>query len=113
MILKRGSKSTVSGTMVGSDLPVGVYLVDVTAFNSDGTRGGSATHVFRVLDSVLWGSLTYFTGFKDGGNDITMLENAKGVAVSADGKNVYVTGFTADTLAVFTDSWNKIFDEIF
>ena len=95
------SKSTGSGTVLGSDLPVGVYRVDVTAFNSDGTRGGSASHIFRVLDSVLWGSLTYSTGFKDGENDITMLGNPRGVTVSGDGKNVYVTAYDDNSLLVF------------
>ena len=95
------SKSTGSGTMVGSDLPVGVYRLDVTAFNSDATRGGSATHIFRVLDSVLWGSLTYSTGFKDGENGITMLGNPRGVTVSADGKNVYAAAYDDNSLLVF------------
>jgi hypothetical protein len=36
---------------VGSDLPLGTYRLDVTAFSTDGKEAGSATHTFSVVDS--------------------------------------------------------------
>ena len=33
-----------------TDLAPGVYRIDVTAFTTDGSRAGSATYTFKVLD---------------------------------------------------------------
>ena len=38
---------------LGSDLAVGTYRLDVTAFTADGSRAGSATHTFTVLENLL------------------------------------------------------------
>jgi hypothetical protein len=35
-----------------TDLAPGVYRIDVTAFTSDGSRAGSATYTFKILDLV-------------------------------------------------------------
>jgi autotransporter-associated beta strand protein len=48
------------------------------------------------------GALTYSTTFKDGVNNVNGLDGADTIAVSADGKSVYVTGGTDDAVAVFT-----------
>lgn len=42
--------STDNPYTFGSDLPVGMYRLDVTAFTADGKRGGSATHIFMVTE---------------------------------------------------------------
>ena len=38
---------------LGSDLAVGTYRLDVTAFTADGSRAGSATHTFTVLENLI------------------------------------------------------------
>lgn len=38
---------------LGSDLPIGYYRLDVTALSADGSRAGSATHTFEVVDEAL------------------------------------------------------------
>jgi hypothetical protein len=35
---------------LGNDLPIGHYRLDVTALSADGSRAGSATHPFEVID---------------------------------------------------------------
>ncbi|MFW6180502.1 MAG: fibronectin type III domain-containing protein [Spirochaetota bacterium] len=35
---------------LGSDLPLGYYRLDVTAFSADGSRAGSTTHSLEVID---------------------------------------------------------------
>ena len=35
---------------VGSDLSLGTYRLDVTAFSADGSEAGNATHTFSVID---------------------------------------------------------------
>ncbi|OQX29978.1 MAG: hypothetical protein B0D92_00900 [Spirochaeta sp. LUC14_002_19_P3] len=47
------------------------------------------------------GALSYSTVFKDGSGGVDGLDGAESVAVSRDGKNVYVAGFADDALAVF------------
>jgi len=42
-----------SSYTLGSDLSVGIYRLDVTAFTADGSRAGSATHAFTVLENQL------------------------------------------------------------
>jgi hypothetical protein len=44
------AKETGSVYTVGSDLPLGTYRLDVTAFSTDGKEAGSATHTFSVAD---------------------------------------------------------------
>ncbi len=47
------------------------------------------------------GALTFSKFFKDGVEGVDGLDGAYGVAVSSDGKNVYVTGPTDAALVVF------------
>ena len=47
------SKTTGLSYTLGSDLAVGIYRLDVTAFTADGSRAGSATYIFRVLEGLL------------------------------------------------------------
>ncbi len=47
------SRATGPSYTLGSDLTVGIYRLDVTAFTADGSRAGSATHTFNVLESLL------------------------------------------------------------
>jgi len=42
-----------SSYTLGSNLAVGIYRLDVTAFTADGSRAGSATHAFTVLENQL------------------------------------------------------------
>ncbi|OQX29632.1 MAG: hypothetical protein B0D92_02740 [Spirochaeta sp. LUC14_002_19_P3] len=51
-------------------------------------------------------TLTYLTVFKDGSGGVDGLATAWSVAVSQDGKNVYVTGVEDDALAVFNRDTN-------
>ncbi len=44
------SKATGSSYTTQPDLLVGLYRLDVVAFTADGSRAGSATHSFRILD---------------------------------------------------------------
>ena len=44
------SKGTGTSFTVGSELPKGVYRLDVTAFSTDGKRAGSTTHTFNVIE---------------------------------------------------------------
>jgi hypothetical protein len=46
------SKETGASYIVGSELPVGVYRLDVTAFSADGKRAGSTSHTFDVMESA-------------------------------------------------------------
>lgn len=39
-----------SGLTIGSELPPGAYRLDVVAFTADGSRSGSASHVFSVVE---------------------------------------------------------------
>ena len=45
------SKATGSSYTTPSDLLIGVYRLDVVVFTTDGSRAGSATHTFRVIDT--------------------------------------------------------------
>lgn len=44
------AKSTSNPITIGSDLSVGIYRLDVTAFTADGKRGGSISHTFSVIE---------------------------------------------------------------
>jgi hypothetical protein len=44
------AKETGSAYTLGSDLPLGIYRLDVTAFSTDGKEAGSATHTFEVVE---------------------------------------------------------------
>jgi hypothetical protein len=49
-----GESMTIGDTYTfGSDLDPGIYRLDVTAFSADGSRAGSATHTFNVLEGLL------------------------------------------------------------
>jgi DNA-binding beta-propeller fold protein YncE len=61
------------------------------------------------------GTLTLIQEFADNINGVDGLENGWSVAVSPDGRNVYVAGFDDDSLAVFTrdiSSGSLIFTEV-
>jgi hypothetical protein len=45
------ARETGADYTVGSDLSLGTYRLDVTAFSPDGKKAGSATHTFSVADS--------------------------------------------------------------
>jgi hypothetical protein len=47
------SRAIGSSYTLGSDLAVGIYRLDVTVFSADGSRAGSTTHTFTVLDNQL------------------------------------------------------------
>jgi hypothetical protein len=47
------AKETGAVYTVGSDLPLGTYRLDVTAFSPDGKKAGTATHTFSVIDSTV------------------------------------------------------------
>ncbi len=47
-----GVTQSGGSTYTSTGLPVGRYRLDVTAFNSDGSRAGSATCTFEVVDEV-------------------------------------------------------------
>jgi hypothetical protein len=47
------SKATGSSYTFGSDLPIGVYRLDVTAFTTDGIRAGSTTTTIQVVETEL------------------------------------------------------------
>jgi hypothetical protein len=44
------SKQTGASYTVGSEFPVGVYRLDLTAFTADGKRAGSTSHTFNVIE---------------------------------------------------------------
>ncbi len=46
------SEATGNTFMVGSDLPIGVYRLDVTAYTVDGKRAGSTTHNFHIIQGA-------------------------------------------------------------
>jgi len=96
------SKGTGSFFTTNSSLLEGVYRLDATAFNVEGTRGGSYTHNFKVLPYVTLGSLTYSMSLIDGENGFDFLSGVRGVDVSNDNKNVYITSYNDDSLLVFT-----------
>ena len=47
------SRATGPSYTLGSDLAVGIYRLDVTAFTADGSRAGSATYTFQVLENLV------------------------------------------------------------
>ncbi|MCP4219183.1 MAG: hypothetical protein GY765_31395, partial [bacterium] len=54
------SQSTGSTFTSGSDLAIGAYRIDVTAFTADGKRGGSAAHTFHVVEAPATKDITTF-----------------------------------------------------
>lgn len=50
--LNSQSKATGASYTVGSGLDAGFYRLDVTTFSAAGTRAGSASHLFHVIDSA-------------------------------------------------------------
>ncbi|OQX29505.1 MAG: hypothetical protein B0D92_03390 [Spirochaeta sp. LUC14_002_19_P3] len=64
--------------------------------SSGGSSGGSSEGENTHTDSIMYSAV-----FKNGSGGVDGLGAAHSVAVSEDGKNVYVAGVNDDALAVF------------
>jgi hypothetical protein len=72
-----GEAQDIGGTYtLGSDLSLGVYNVSVTGISADGSRAGSTTHTFHVLEQTITWEKTF------GG---TNFEEAKSIQQTLDG----------------------------
>ena len=60
---------------VVSGLEEGVYRLDVTTFTADGTRAGSATHEFQVVEGIVSNGLLAYYPFNGNANDESINEN--------------------------------------
>ncbi|SOE20259.1 6-phosphogluconolactonase, cycloisomerase 2 family [Spirosomataceae bacterium TFI 002] len=73
------------------------------------SQDGKRVYLVSFIDGALTvfernagtGDLTFKEDFKDGIGEVKNLDGAQGVAVSPDGKNVYVVSFGDDALTVF------------
>jgi YVTN family beta-propeller protein/beta propeller repeat protein len=96
----------------------GIYSVNLTASNENGTDSRLAT--ITVMQPVGVGPFAYIAN--SGDNTVSVIDTAtnnvtaiipvgnypRGVAVSPDGKKVYVTNFFDDTISVIDATKNKV-----
>ena len=129
-----------TATCTNNTIPTGYYTLDLQLFDA-GTLAIGAVEVVRIMKNQVTAGTFKFCGLMLKGNiqvniipelkeaiDIILHGKLKReAAVSLIGKNVYVTGGGDDAIVVFnrntstgvitlwflTDSWNKIFAEIF
>ncbi|OQX29271.1 MAG: hypothetical protein B0D92_04705, partial [Spirochaeta sp. LUC14_002_19_P3] len=99
-VFKDGDTTGTAGVNV--DGLGGAYSVAVSLDGKNVYVAGNNDKALAVFTrNTTSGALTYSTVFKDGSGGVDGLSGARSVAVSEDGKNVYVAGFFDVALAVF------------
>lgn len=86
---------------LGSALGVGMHRIDLLAREPGRQSAGSAFFLAEVLSEFPVGSLAYSTRFVDGVAGIDGLGACRSVAVSPDGRSVYVAGYGESAIARF------------
>ena len=99
-----GESQDTGDTYVVNGVEEGVYRLDVTAFTADGTRAGSASHEFHVIEEVSTGAKMYWS------------ESQRIKRANVDGSEIEElvnTGPSAGSNGLFHIAVDKTADEIY